>query len=149
MHAVPRGVRLAVQACRLEAGEGQQKDLDLLFGVSNNIVGKTLCAFGDAAATPVLSTMKLFRQVNTYSKGGARCPPSGGQNSRSSLELTNAAMDLRSLIQLGIIGLTFFMLINASALLVYAERKVMGFMQQRYGPYLVGPHGCCSRWPTS
>jgi NADH-quinone oxidoreductase subunit F len=46
---------------RLEAGEGQSKDLDLLFGVSSNIVGKTLCAFGDAAATPVLSTMKLFR----------------------------------------------------------------------------------------
>ena len=46
---------------RIERGEGQAKDLDLLFGVSNNIVGKTLCAFGDAAATPVLSTMKLFR----------------------------------------------------------------------------------------
>jgi NADH-quinone oxidoreductase subunit F len=46
---------------RLERGEGQSKDLDLLFGVSNNIMGKTLCAFGDAAATPVLSTMKLFR----------------------------------------------------------------------------------------
>ena len=59
-------------------------------------------------------------------------------------------MDLRFLVQLGIIGLTFFMLINASALLVYAERKVMGFMQQRYGPYLVGPaRACCSRWPTS
>jgi NADH-quinone oxidoreductase subunit H len=50
-------------------------------------------------------------------------------------------MDLRFAIQLGIIGLTFFMLINASALLVLAERKIMGFMQQRYGPYLVGPHG--------
>ena len=50
-------------------------------------------------------------------------------------------MDLRFAIQLGVIGLTFFMLINASALLVYAERKVMGFMQQRYGPYRVGPHG--------
>jgi NADH-quinone oxidoreductase subunit H len=24
---------------------------------------------------------------------------------------------------------------------VLAERKIMGFMQQRYGPYLVGPHG--------
>src|SRR4029450_9359547 len=35
---------------RVESGEGQPKDLDLLFGVSNNIVGKTLCAFGDAAA---------------------------------------------------------------------------------------------------
>jgi len=46
---------------RLERGEGQSRDLDLLFGVSNNIIGKTLCAFGDAAATPVLSTMKLFR----------------------------------------------------------------------------------------
>ena len=50
-------------------------------------------------------------------------------------------MDLRLLIQLGIIGLTFFMLINASALLVLAERKFMGFMQQRHGPYLTGPHG--------
>jgi NADH-quinone oxidoreductase subunit H len=50
-------------------------------------------------------------------------------------------MDLRFLVQLGIIGLTFFMLINASAILVLAERKIMGFMQQRYGPYLVGPHG--------
>ena len=48
---------------------------------------------------------------------------------------------LRFVIQLAIIGLTFFMLINASAALVLAERKIMGFMQQRYGPYLVGPHG--------
>src|SRR4029078_9122343 len=48
---------------------------------------------------------------------------------------------LRCAIHLGIIGVTFFMLINASALLVLAERKIMGFMQQRYGPYLVGPHG--------
>ena len=46
---------------RVERGEGQMKDLDLLFGVANNIVGKTLCAFGDAAATPVLTTLKLFR----------------------------------------------------------------------------------------
>jgi NADH-quinone oxidoreductase subunit H len=52
-----------------------------------------------------------------------------------------ALMELRTVVQLAIIGLVFFMLINASALLVYAERKVMGFMQQRYGPYRVGPHG--------
>jgi NADH-quinone oxidoreductase subunit F len=37
------------------------KDIDLLFSVSNNIVGKTLCAFGDAAATPVLTTLHHFR----------------------------------------------------------------------------------------
>src|SRR5215207_6671087 len=50
-------------------------------------------------------------------------------------------MDLKFAIELGIIGFPFFMLINASAILVLAERKIMGFMQQRYGPYLVGPHG--------
>jgi NADH-quinone oxidoreductase subunit F len=46
---------------RVEGGQGQMKDIDLLFGVANNILGKTLCAFGDAAATPVLTTLKLFR----------------------------------------------------------------------------------------
>jgi NADH-quinone oxidoreductase subunit H len=50
-------------------------------------------------------------------------------------------MNLTLVMELVIIGLTFFMLINASAILVLAERKIMGFMQQRYGPYLVGPHG--------
>jgi len=39
------------------------------------------------------------------------------------------------------IFLAFNALIIASAVLVLAERKIMGFMQQRYGPYLVGPHG--------
>src|SRR5512134_2667735 len=39
------------------------------------------------------------------------------------------------------IFIVFNLLIVASAILVLAERKIMGFMQQRYGPYLVGPHG--------
>jgi NADH-quinone oxidoreductase subunit F len=46
---------------KIERGEGQMKDLDLLLSIGNNILGKTLCAFGDAAATPVLSTVKTFR----------------------------------------------------------------------------------------
>jgi NADH-quinone oxidoreductase subunit F len=58
---------------RIEAGEGQPKDLDLLFGVSSNIAGKTLCAFGDAAATPVLSTMKLFRSEYEAHVREGRC----------------------------------------------------------------------------
>jgi NADH-quinone oxidoreductase subunit F len=58
---------------RVERGEGQMKDIDLLFGVANNIVGKTLCAFGDAAATPVLTTLKLFRhEFEAHVKEG-RC----------------------------------------------------------------------------
>ena len=58
---------------RIERGEGREKDLDLLFGVSNNIVGKTLCAFGDAAATPVLSTMKLFKHEYEAHVREGRC----------------------------------------------------------------------------
>jgi len=46
---------------KIERGEGQMKDLDLLLSIGNNIMGKTLCAFGDAAATPVLSTVNTFR----------------------------------------------------------------------------------------
>ena len=58
---------------RVERGEGQDKDLDLLFGVANNIIGKTLCAFGDAAATPVLTTMKLFRHEYEAHVREGRC----------------------------------------------------------------------------
>jgi NADH-quinone oxidoreductase subunit F len=46
---------------RIERGEGQMQDLDLLSSVAGNIAGKTLCAFGDAAATPVVTTLKHFR----------------------------------------------------------------------------------------
>src|SRR5205809_4130905 len=46
---------------RIERGEGQPRDLELLQSVSGNIAGKTLCAFGDAAVTPVLTTLKHFR----------------------------------------------------------------------------------------
>jgi NADH-quinone oxidoreductase subunit F len=46
---------------KIESGGGQTKDLDLLLSIAGNITGKTLCAFGDAAATPVLSTIQTFR----------------------------------------------------------------------------------------
>jgi NADH-quinone oxidoreductase subunit H len=43
--------------------------------------------------------------------------------------------------QIGVILLVFFMLLNSAAVLVYAERKIAALLQQRYGPYLVGPRG--------
>jgi NADH-quinone oxidoreductase subunit H len=40
------------------------------------------------------------------------------------------------------VTLTMFLALQISAaVMVYAERKVSAFMQQRYGPYLVGPKG--------
>ena len=43
--------------------------------------------------------------------------------------------------QLGIIVAVFGLLLVAAAIMVYSERKVAAFVQQRYGPYLVGPSG--------
>ena len=50
-------------------------------------------------------------------------------------------MSAQVVAQLLVIGFTFFMLLNSAAVLVYMERKVAAFVQQRYGPYLVGPKG--------
>jgi NADH-quinone oxidoreductase subunit F len=46
---------------RIEAGNGMQQDLDLLLSVSNNIIGNTICALGDAAAMPAISFVTKFR----------------------------------------------------------------------------------------
>ena len=51
---------------RLEAGQGQEKDLDTLAKVCDSIAGKTLCPFGDAAITPALSMMAKFRPEFEY-----------------------------------------------------------------------------------
>ncbi len=46
---------------RIEQGRGRNEDLDLLLSVSDNIAGRTICALGDAAALPVKSFIKHFR----------------------------------------------------------------------------------------
>ena len=43
--------------------------------------------------------------------------------------------------QIGLTLFVFFMLLNSAAIMVYVERKVAAFLQQRLGPYLVGPKG--------
>jgi NADH-quinone oxidoreductase subunit F len=51
---------------RIVDGQGRMEDLDLLTDVSQNISGRTICALGDAAATPVLSFIKHFRPEFEY-----------------------------------------------------------------------------------
>ena len=43
--------------------------------------------------------------------------------------------------QIGLTLFVFFMLLNSAAVMVYFERKVAALLQQRFGPYLVGPKG--------
>ena len=58
---------------RIENGEGRQEDLDLLDNVAENIMGRTICALGDAAAMPVRSFIKHFRSEFEYHVEHKRC----------------------------------------------------------------------------
>jgi NADH-quinone oxidoreductase subunit F len=56
---------------KIERGEGQMRDVDLLVSICNNIGGKTLCPFGDAEIAPVLSTIQHFRhEYEAYIRDG-------------------------------------------------------------------------------
>jgi NADH-quinone oxidoreductase subunit F len=58
---------------RIEHGTGRIEDLDLLDNVSDNIAGRTICALGDAAALPVKSFIKHFRDEFQYHIEHKKC----------------------------------------------------------------------------
>ncbi|KAA0451904.1 MAG: NADH-quinone oxidoreductase subunit F, partial [Candidatus Thioglobus sp.] len=45
---------------------GKADDIELLFGVSDKIMGNTICALGDAAAMPVESFLRNFPEEFEY-----------------------------------------------------------------------------------
>lgn len=47
---------------RIDDGVGTMGDVDLLTSVANQMVGRTLCPLGDFATSPVLGSVKLFRE---------------------------------------------------------------------------------------
>jgi NADH-quinone oxidoreductase subunit F len=47
---------------RLAAHKGKTGDADVLVDMASNIAGRSFCPLGDAAATPVLSSIKNFRE---------------------------------------------------------------------------------------
>ena len=59
---------------RLESGGGKVSDCDLLLDVAGNVLGRTICPLGDAAAMPVQSFVTKFRdEFEAHAKEG-RCP---------------------------------------------------------------------------
>ena len=64
---------------RIEHGQGTKEDIDLLVDVAGKIEGRTICALGDAAAWPVQSFIKHFREEFEYHVEHRRCPPGTGR----------------------------------------------------------------------
>lgn len=60
---------------RMERGGGRQEDADLLLDMADNIGGKSLCALGDAAIGPVISSVKKFRDEYLYHVTHKTCLP--------------------------------------------------------------------------
>ncbi len=58
---------------RIETGKGRPEDLALLDDVAAKIQGRTICALGDAAAMPVASFIKHFRDEFAYHIEHGRC----------------------------------------------------------------------------
>jgi NADH-quinone oxidoreductase subunit F len=58
---------------RIENGLGRPDDLDLLNSVTANIMGRTICALGDAASMPVQSFVKHFGDEFAYHIEHKKC----------------------------------------------------------------------------
>jgi NADH-quinone oxidoreductase subunit F len=58
----------------LEAGRGTEADLDKLLDLCDNIMGRSFCALADGAASPIISSLKYFRQEYLDHLTSGRCP---------------------------------------------------------------------------
>jgi len=59
---------------RIEHGHGKTDDLATLLRLSGNIVGRTVCAFGDVLVAPITSTLQYFRDEYEAHIREHRCP---------------------------------------------------------------------------
>ncbi|QMU75005.1 NADH-quinone oxidoreductase subunit NuoF [Streptacidiphilus sp. PB12-B1b] len=59
---------------RIEAGQGVPGDLEKLNDIADNINGKSFCALGDGAASPIFSSLQYFREEYQAHLDQGRCP---------------------------------------------------------------------------
>jgi NADH-quinone oxidoreductase subunit F len=58
----------------LEAGRGTESDLEKLLDLCDNIAGRSFCALGDGATSPIVSSIKLFRDEYIAHLTNGGCP---------------------------------------------------------------------------
>src|SRR6267154_992702 len=59
---------------RFHSGGGVKKDIDNIYYLSENMLGKTFCPLGDAAAMPTMAFVKKFRKEFEDHLEGKPCP---------------------------------------------------------------------------
>jgi NADH-quinone oxidoreductase subunit F len=63
---------------RLETGQGREQDMDTLKDICDSIFGRSFCALGDGAVSPIVSGLKHFRDEFSEHLGGG-CPFPGSR----------------------------------------------------------------------
>ncbi|MEQ4547251.1 complex I 51 kDa subunit family protein [Nocardioides kribbensis] len=58
----------------LERGQGSEADLDLLLDQCDNILGRSFCALGDGATSPITSSIRFFREEYLAHLTHGGCP---------------------------------------------------------------------------
>ena len=76
----------------IEQGKGQESDLDLLLDQCDNILGRSFCALGDGATSPISSSIKYFRDeyLAHLTHGGCPLDPAASTVWASSLTRSGA-----------------------------------------------------------
>jgi NADH-quinone oxidoreductase subunit F len=59
---------------RFHEGMGRMEDIDMIDQLSKNILGKSFCPLGDAAALPTISIVKKWRNEFEMHLNGNKCP---------------------------------------------------------------------------
>jgi NADH-quinone oxidoreductase subunit F len=59
---------------RIETGKGVKGDLEKLNDIADTINGKSFCALGDGAASPIFSSLQYFREEYEQHLTEGRCP---------------------------------------------------------------------------
>ena len=59
---------------RFHEGQGTRTDIDLIGDIAKNMLGRTFCPLGDAAAMPTISIVEKFRHEFEDHLNGKPCP---------------------------------------------------------------------------
>jgi NADH-quinone oxidoreductase subunit F len=58
---------------KVVAGKGSIAELDLIHEIGSNVMGNTICAFGEGAAMPMLAFVRKFRpELEQYVRTGGK-----------------------------------------------------------------------------
>ena len=73
---------------RLDGGAGTEADLTTLLDIADGIAGKSFCALGDGAASPIVSSLKYFRDEYIRHVTEQGCPFDPHRSTLMAKELT-------------------------------------------------------------